>query len=181
MLSPGDVVIMDNLSVHKRPAVHAAIKAALRDAVARSIDVITPQHRVNMFTAAGYETVQVKKCSGRVARASMSPAGEIARQSPGPGKLIQIPFSDFEISGGRPQAGGQCPICAVAPAQALGSSRAHRASSASIAAMRSAVLGWLISQAGMPRPPMPVSRSSLAKRDFCGPVPIPALTSSAEA
>jgi hypothetical protein len=47
--------------------------------------------------------------------------------------------------------------------------------------MRSAVLGWLISQAGMPRPPMPVSPSSLAKSDFCGPVPIPDFTSSAEA
>ena len=48
--------------------------------------------------------------------------------------------------------------------------------------MRSAVAGWLISQAGCGgAPALPVSAPSLAKSDFCGPVPIPAFTRSAEA
>ena len=41
---------------------------------------------------------------------------------------------------------------------------------------------WIANMlAGMPRPPIPVSPSSLRNRDFCGPVPIPALVRRAAA
>ena len=58
---------------------------------------------------------------------------------------------------------------------------AQRASSASIARMRSSVLGWLISQAGA-APPRPFTRRpSFSKRLFWPAVPIPDFTRSAEA
>ena len=57
----------------------------------------------------------------------------------------------------------------------------HLASLASIAAMRSGVFGWLSIHAGVVAPRAPVSVSSFLKSVFCGSVPIPALTSNAEA
>ena len=56
----------------------------------------------------------------------------------------------------------------------------HFASLPSIAAIRSAVLGWVSSQAGAV-PLWPVKAPSFKNSDFCGPVPIPDLTSRADA
>ena len=56
----------------------------------------------------------------------------------------------------------------------------HFASLPSIAAIRSAVLGWVSSQAGTV-PLLPVRAPSFKNSDFCGPVPIPDLTSRADA
>jgi len=66
------------------------------------------------------------------------------------------------------------------PARGSYTSR-QRASFCSIAAMRCAAFGLLSTQAGTPDFCAPVSASSFANRLFCGPVPIPAFTSSAEA
>ena len=57
----------------------------------------------------------------------------------------------------------------------------HRASRASSAAMRSSVLGWLMSQAGAAPERALVRSSSLWNSDFCGPTPIPDLVRSAAA
>ena len=92
-LSPGDIVIMDNLSSHKGPAIRDAIEAAgadllflppyspdfnpiekafsklkahlrkaaertihgLWDAIARILDLYSPQECANYFTACGYD------------------------------------------------------------------------------------------------------------------------------
>jgi len=89
---------------------------------------------------------------------------------------------------------GSCPADRTAPLRPAGRRQPNgtprqpgrrgtdqRASSASIAAIRSAVRGWLMSQAAGPGPAPPASRSSLAKRLFCGSVPIPAFTRRAAA
>lgn len=70
------------------------------------------------------------------------------------------------------------PACVRAQRRAAS---AQPASSFSMAAIRSSVLGWLRSHAGTAAPRAPVSLSSFLNSDFCGSVPIPDLTSKAEA
>ena len=59
-------------------------------------------------------------------------------------------------------------------AGASGAGLIQRASLASMAAIRSSVLGWVRSQAGASPVPLPASAPSLRNSDFCGPAPIPA-------
>lgn len=74
-LSPGDIVVMDNLGSHKGPQVRTAIEAAgavhkahLRKAAERTVeglwaaigriaDLFTPQQCRNFFEAAGYDPI----------------------------------------------------------------------------------------------------------------------------
>lgn len=55
---PGDVVVMDNLPVHKLPAVRTTIERTLPDlrgAISDAIGAVIPNDCRSYFTAAGYE------------------------------------------------------------------------------------------------------------------------------
>ena len=79
---------------------------------------------------------------------------------------------------------GRCPVLQPRAGLRRASTQTvftHRASFASIAAMRASAWGWLRNQAGITAGPPPVSAPSLRNRLFCGAVPIPDLISRAVA
>ncbi|MDR3440452.1 transposase, partial [Telmatospirillum sp.] len=52
-LSPGDIVIMDNLGSHKGTAIRRAIRAA--GAIKNLLDAYTPHECINYFRNSGYD------------------------------------------------------------------------------------------------------------------------------